>query len=246
MLAVTFIILLVALPLTPSVLPAAYALGCSPNIGEFVSEGPYSSSLQGFVGVGNTVVDNQMYNVLTVEPGSVASFKYAYSNVFQHPWDFTIQPAIKRGTTTPGEGLQWVQSAPSWIEATFDPSAFVIPKGGINVTVTFHISKDAPPGIYELMIAGQAGDSFDLMYCPYAPLTFILKISSERPATVTATQIVSSTVTSTITRTSTEIFTEASTRTSVERITEPNTITWALGATVAAAVLAVVLLLRKT
>jgi len=237
-LAVTFVQLLIAMPLmSSSVLPTTYALGCSPNIGEFISEGPYASSLQGFTGVSSIVVEKQMINVLMVRPGSVASFKYAYSQALPDRWDFSILLVVRSESAL---------SAPSWLNASFEPSSVVFqPRELVNVTVTFHISKDAPPGDYKLMLAGEFGDQFDLAYCPYAPLNFILRVSPEKPATVTTTQVVSTTATSTMTKTSTAIFTEASTITSIERAPDPSTYAWAVGATVIASVFALVILSKR-
>ncbi len=230
--AVVFTLFLVMLPLIPSILPTAYALGCTPAIGEFKSEGPYPLSLQGFAGIGSTVVDGRMVNVLTVTPASNSSFKYAYSQDSPEQWGFAIRLVV--------------MSAPAWLNASFEPSSVVFqPKEPVNVTVTFHINKDAPPGDYSLMLAGEYGDQFDITYCPYAPLNVILRVSPEKPATVTTTQVVLTTATSTITKTSTETFTEASTVTSIERNTDPSTYAWALSATGAAMVLALVLLLQR-
>ncbi|MCL5316927.1 MAG: hypothetical protein M1503_01480, partial [Thaumarchaeota archaeon] len=186
-LAVAFILLVIAslLMASSSVLPTAFALGCSPNIGEFVSEGPYASSLQGFTGVSSKVVDKQMMNVLMVRPGSVASFKYAYSQALPGQWDFAVKPAVKY--------------TPAWLNASFVPNSVVFqPKGQVNVTVTLQISKDAPSGDHELMLAGEFGDQFDLQNCPYAPLEFILRVSPEKPTTITTEQVVSTTLTTTI------------------------------------------------
>lgn len=233
LLAVAFILLLVALPLmSSSVLPNVYALGCSPHIGEFVSEGPYASSLQGFTGISSKVVDRQTMTILTVRPGSVASFKYAYSQPLSGQWDFAVKPVVKY--------------APAWLDASFEPNSVIFqPKGQVNVTVTFHISKDAPSGDRELMLAGEFGDFFDITNCPYAPLTFILRVSPEKPTTITTTHVVLTTISSTITETSTEIFTEASTITSIEKVTDPSTSIWALSATVAAIVLVAALILQR-
>ena len=83
-------------------------------------------------------------NVLMVRPGSVASFKYAYSQALPGQWDFAVKPVVKY--------------SPAWLNTSFKPNSVVFqPKEPVNVTVTLRISKDAPLGDHELMLAGEFG-----------------------------------------------------------------------------------------
>ncbi len=232
----------VSVLLVPKI-PPAYALGCPPYTPDFVSEGPYPSSIRGFADVSNTTVGNQVIKVFTVGPGSIASFKVAYSMAPPRLWEYNIplQPVIELDNASVIE-RQGLLPAPTWLNASSEPSTIVVNKTGqVNVTVTLRISSNAPPGEYKLVLAGWTGDPYDFKYCPFAPLAFILNVSPNKPATVTTTETVSTTTTSTTTLSTTLI----STTTATERVTDPSTYAWAISASVAAVVLAVVLMLQR-
>ena len=205
--------------LAPTMLPV-FAIGCPPYQPDFMSAGPYSSSLRGFADVNNRTVGNQVISVFTVEPGSIASFKVAYSLAPPRLWEYNVplQPIVELENASVIE-RQGFLPAPAWLNFSSEPSTIVVNKTGqVNVTVTLQISSDAPPGEYKLVLSGWTGNSYDFKYCPFAPLYFILNVSPDKPATVTTSTAASST----ITKTSTETVTRTSTYTTaiVETVTD--------------------------
>lgn len=240
-LGVVSLLLLSGIPIILiSNVPPVSALGCYPSMGDWGAEGPYSSSLRGFTNVERgqgSQVNGGAYYIYTVNPGEEASMKFAFKV------DYFGRPAISNLTLRPVAGApapSAVNSVLSWLSVFFGPSVVVVPDtGGVNVTAVLKVSKDAPLGTYPLMFYGepQNFDDWEKTHCQYAPLNFALRIAPEN-ANGTVTQ--STTITATTTLTST------TTVTTTERVAEPSTYAWAVGATVVAAVLAIVALRRRS
>lgn len=224
-------LLVLLLVIVPAVslwtMPSASALGCDTET-LWRAEGPYS--LQGFTSVANTSV---VYDyILTLKPGTEAIMKFAFKYDTPPIMGVTLRPAagvLGAGTIDP---------VPSWLSVFFGPGVAVVPDNGIlNVTAVLRVSNDAPPNAStSLMLYGEPqDDDYDRSHCQYAPLDLMLKVAPKNASSETATRNV--TITTTLT--------SVTTATTKEQVTEPSTYAWALSATVAAVVLAVVLLLQR-
>ena len=160
---------------------------------------------------------------------------------------------------------------PLGITYKFNPSNLTLTPGS-HATVTMQITAapDTEVRSYNLSVSleltginiEQVGYSTILTIVEGNPLTANTtntttssgSVASNVTTTITSTQISTSTMTELSTQTSTSMsittlstmFTSAVTTTSMEMVTDPSTYAWALSATVAAVVLAVVLLLQRT
>jgi hypothetical protein len=156
---------------------------------------------------------------------------------------------------------------PKGVTATFGPNPILIPMfNDGTVYLMVEVSPDTPLGRHTVHIEVTPlpgpGSSYNEDFFINGDPSFVLNVGScgsplgEARTTTTTTNLMGSnrTVTtvkmSTETRVSTTTFsttlTSTSTTTSTERVTEPATYAWAAGATVAAAVMAVVMVLRKS
>lgn len=237
-LGVVLLLLLSGISLLFSNLQPASALGCYSGM-DWLAEGPYPSSAQGFVSVENMTVNklnsNRVYSIFTVEPGTEAKVKFSYFETAPGATiiNFTLKPVVDmRDPST--------AATQSWLNIAFEPSVVVVPvEGSVNITMTLKVSKDAPLGNYTVKTYGERQDSdeYERTQCPYAPLEFPLRVVQGKNATETITQRTTVTETTTLTTTTTA--------TSSETIVDPSILAWAIGATVVAVVLAVVLLLER-
>ena len=228
------LLILLASALFLSEMPHVSAIGCAP-VGDLQSEGPYLSSIQGFVRLGSIEKENILYFVITVEPGSVFNMNFSYTNGHVPSTLMKLIPVITLDQPVQG-------SLPSWLNVSIKPNvAIILPGiGRANVTATFKVDKNAPFGEYWFRFEGVFTDTdeWDRTNCHYAQLFFLVRVSSEKKFTTTIT----STITTTLPTTTTSTIT---TRLG-EQVTDPSTYAWAVGATVIAAVFAMILLRKKT
>lgn len=164
-------------------------------------------------------------------------------------------------------------NSPRGVTATFVPKAltnFMSEEDEYSLSMIVTVAEDAPQGNVTLTVHSVAtmypsGQRQPDIFDGICPVTLFITAPSTRTTTsaittptttttttltteVTRTQIVTSTSAVTQTSTSTTTISTTLTSTSTERVADPSTYAWAIGATVAAVVLAgvVVLLLRRT
>ncbi len=159
--------------------PPASALGCAPI--SLWSEGPYRSSLKGFIGFDKETVGirHGVKDVYVIEPGTSASMTFSFTNFIELRADpgakWAIMPYLGFFDATPPDA--------SWLSASFTPDP-VLATGNdekVNVTVTFSVAKDAPPGEYGVEFGGRLG-SADPLHCSYGSKEFILRVGREKPS----------------------------------------------------------------
>lgn len=173
--AAVLIPLLTVSSVVPLGLPTSSSLGCAPI--NLLSEGPYRSSLKGFVDFDKKAVGirHGVKNVYVAEPGTSASMTFGYLNpdIF-HEWNvnWTIKPYLGLFDANPDD-------AP-WLSVSYSPNPVIItPKDEkVNVTAALSIAKDAPLGEYGLLFGGKI-PSED---CIYGPRDFILRVGREKPS----------------------------------------------------------------
>jgi hypothetical protein len=142
-----------------------------------------------------------------------------------------------------------VELAPSWLNITLDPNPLThITKGDLyNSTMTVRIAEDAPKGYSKIIVHANAtlfeSDGANRVYRLEATNGISLNITAlpVRTTTVTTTETAKTTQTQTVTSTQTTTITNTTT----ERGTDPSTYAWAVSATVAVVILAVVLLRQR-
>jgi len=145
-----------------------------------------------------------------------------------------------------------VARAPSWANVTITPNLFtgITKKGYYNSTMTLKIAQDAPEGLTSIVVNANAiqimitdgSRSIDDRLEGRGDITLNITAPPAR-ITTTKTTTITSTLRSEVTRTS--ISTTTLTNTTTELVSDPSTYVWAVSATVAAAILAAVLLLQR-
>lgn len=213
------------LTLFPTNMPLASALGCFPD--EFFKfEGPFN--VAGDVKQDGAVQTRDgTLQVFVMNPGGSASinYQYFYWNTI-YIFNATIKPIVQLV-----QSGRDVPELPPWLNIYTSPETVLQPGRRVNITATLNVRDDAPAVDYQIDTYGEISPG-----CGYGSGMFMLRVEP-KPETKTTT------ITTTITQVST------ATTTQVEKVTDPLTYAWAVGATVAAVVLAaivVVLPRRKT
>lgn len=253
----SLLLLLLASALFLWKMPHVSAIGCAPL--DLRTEGPYQSSLQGVVSIGNETLGSSVKHVYTVEPGS--SVNMTFGVVFSHISDYQVDRIVIPNF------IFYPESPPDtrWLSVAYSPNPVVMKlfQEQANVTVTLNIAEDAPSGDYSVMLSTRIPGGGD---CGYGGGAFILRIGADGQSTIINTVSTVSAIKSTVTvnaiSTTTEIstktvattsitiqsttFTNTVTAISTENVTNPSIYAWAVAATVVAAILAVVALRRKS
>ncbi len=144
---------------------------------------------------------------------------------------------------------------PQGVTAVFNPDNRVFTKEGVfNSSMTVKVAADAPQGkqIIKVRGAGSAFAASDPTTPQRIDSTNYVTINITASSTKTTTTTTTTTSTTTVTRgyienqsVTTLILTNTTTVTTTEGATDPSTYAWAVSATVAAIILAVILLLSR-